>query len=323
MMKPRRSPPWLVVFASSPHNVPCDIRARETTLLTSLRCPSAEAQEEYLLAEEIALTAPADPPQKARRRTSRARSSSVRPMRTLAILGAVGALVAGVALPALASTKPSHAEAATLQQMAFDDAQSLVVASQATSAPMQRSGYSATTPEEIAKKKAEEAAKARAAAAARVAAATRATGSTSRVSDEDLRLAASGSGAVRYPLPQGSYHVSRTVGSGHNGADMVAPAGTPIFAAAGGVVRVSSESYFGYGVAVVIDSVVGGKRVSTTYAHMTNGTRAVQAGQAVEAGQFIGKVGNTGHSFGAHLHFEVKVNGGLVEPIGWLRVNAG
>jgi len=63
--------------------------------------------------------------------------------------------------------------------------------------------------------------------------------------------------------------------------------------------------------------------VSTTYAHMTNGTRAVQAGQTVEPGQFIGKVGNTGRSFGAHLHFEVRVNGSLVEPIGWLRANAG
>ena len=99
--------------------------------------------------------------------------------------------------------------------------------------------------------------------------------------------------------------------------------GTPIFAAAGGVVRTSSESYYGYGVAVVIDSVVGGQRVTTLYGHMTNGTRAVQAGQTVQPGQFIGKVGNTGRSYGAHLHFEVKVNGSLVEPISWLRANAG
>ncbi|MEV7631966.1 M23 family metallopeptidase [Microbacterium sp. NPDC089318] len=247
-------------------------------------------------------------------------------MRTVAILGAVCALVAGVALPALASSKPAPAQAATLQQMAFDDAQSLVVASEATSAPLERGTYSATTPDEIAKKKAEEAAKKRAAeaaaAAARVAASTRSGGNVN-VSDADLRLISSGSGAIRYPLAQGSYYVSRTVGGGHEGADMVAPAGSPIFAATGGVVRVSSESFGAYGVAVVIDSVVGGKRVSTTYAHMTNGTRAVRAGQTVEPGQFIGKVGNTGRSFGAHLHFEVRVNGSLVEPIGWLRANAG
>ncbi|WP_309065316.1 M23 family metallopeptidase [Microbacterium sp.] len=241
-------------------------------------------------------------------------------MRTVAIFAAVGALVAAVALPAYAVSKPSAAEATTLQQMAVDEAQSLVVASEATAAPMARGSYSATTPEEIAKKKAEAAAKARAAAAARVAAATR---SGSGPSDADLRLAASGSGAVRYPLPQGSYYVSRTLGSGHNGADMVAPAGTPIFATASGVVRTSSESYFGYGVAIIIDHVVGGQRVSTLYGHMINGSRAVQSGQVVQAGQFIGKVGNTGRSYGAHLHYEVKVNGSLVEPISWLRANAG
>lgn len=244
-------------------------------------------------------------------------------MRTVAILGAVCALVAGVALPALASSKPAPAEATTLQQMAFDDAQSLVVASKATTAPLERGTYSATTPDEIAKKKAEEAAKKRAAAAAAAARVAASSNSGGSISDADLRLISAGSGAVRYPLPQGSYYVSRTLSGSHNGADMVAPAGTPIFAATGGVVRVSSESYFGYGVAVVIDSVVGGKRVSTLYAHMTNGTRAVQAGQTVEPGQFIGKVGNTGRSYGAHLHFEVKVNGSLVEPIGWLRANAG
>lgn len=275
------------------------------------------------MAEEIVTTESAGDPKPARRRTPRRTRSNVKPMRTVAILGAVCALVAGVALPALASAKPAPAEAATLQQMAFDDAQSLVVASDATSAPIARGSYSATTPDEIAKKKAEEAAKKRAAAAAaaaRVAASSR--GGVS-VSDEDLRLISAGSGEVRYPLPQGSYYVSRTVGGGHEGADMVAPAGTPIFAATGGVVRVSSESFGAYGVAVVIDSVVGGKRVSTTYAHMTNGTRAVQAGQTVQPGQFIGKVGNTGRSFGAHLHFEVHVNGSLVEPISWLRANAG
>lgn len=245
-------------------------------------------------------------------------------MRTVAIFAAVSALVAAVALPAYAASKPVEAGAPTLQQMAVGDAQSLVVASEATAAPMQRGTYSATTPEEIAKKKAEEAAKARAAAAARVAAANRgSSGSGSSVSNADLQLVAAGSGAVRYPLPSGSYYVSRTLGNGHDGADMVANAGTPIYAAAGGVVRISSESYYGYGVAVLIDHVVGGQRVTTTYAHMTYGSRAVQAGQVVQPGQFIGKVGNTGNSYGAHLHFEVKVNGSLVEPMGWLRANAG
>ncbi|MDR2997071.1 MAG: M23 family metallopeptidase [Microbacterium sp.] len=240
-------------------------------------------------------------------------------MRTVAIFAAVGALVAAVALPAYAaSSAPSTAAATSLRQAAVDDAQSLVVASEATAAPIVRGNYSATTPDEIAKKKAEDAAKKRAAAAARVAS----TGG-GNVSNADLQLVAAGSGAVRYPLPAGSYTVSRTLSSSHDGADMAGPAGTPIFAATAGRVRISSESYYGYGVAVVIDGVVGGKRVSTLYAHMINGSRAVQAGQTVSAGQFIGKRGNTGRSYGSHLHFEVEINGSLVEPIAWLRANAG
>ncbi len=255
------------------------------------------------------------------RKAAPAKRTSIKPMRTVAIFAAVSALVAAVALPAYASTKPVDADATTLQQLAVDDAQSLVVASEATAAPLDRGNYEATTPEEIAKKKAEEAAAKRAAAAAKVAAAAKSSGGN--VSSADLQLVAAGSGQVRYPLPAGSYYVSRSLQSGHDGADMVANAGTPIFAAAGGVVRISSESYYGYGVAVIIDHVIGGQRVSTTYAHMTNGTRAVSAGQSVSAGQFIGKVGNTGNSYGAHLHFEVKVNGSLVEPMGWLSANAG
>ena len=259
-------------------------------------------------------------PLRSRLTSASAKRSSIKPMRTVAIFAAVSALVAAVALPAYASTKPVTADATTLQQLAVDDAQSLVVASEATAAPLDRVTYEATTPEEIAKKKAEEAAAARAAAAAKVASSS---GGSSNVSSADLQLVAAGSGEVRYPLPGGSYYVSRTLKSGHDGADMVSPAGTPIFAAAGGVVRISSESYYGYGVAVIIDHVIGGQRVSTTYAHMTNGTRAVSAGQTVAAGQFIGKVGNTGNSYGAHLHFEVKVNGSLVEPMSWLAANAG
>ncbi len=241
----------------------------------------------------------------------------VKPLRSIAIFGAVGALVAAVALPAYAASKPADASA-TVQQLAAVDAQSLVVASQTTAAPVDRGTFSATTPEEIEKKKAEEAAAARAAALASTASAG------SRSFDiGNYALVSPGSGEVRYPLPLGSYKVTRTLGGAHNGADMVSPQGTPIYAATAGVVRVSSESYYGYGVGVVIDGVVGGQRVETTYGHMTYGSRQVQVGESVAAGQLIGFVGSTGRSTANHLHFEVKVSGGLVEPIAWLSANAG
>lgn len=246
---------------------------------------------------------------------------AVKPLRSIAIFGAVGALVTGIALPAFASSKPSEAAPTTLQQLAAVDAQSLVVASQATAAPLARGTFSATTPEEIEKKKAEEAAAARAAAAAATASA--AGTSSSRFNTAGYALTSPGSGEVRYPLPMGSWNVSRTVGGGHNGADMLAPAGTPIYAAAAGVVRASAESIGGYGVAVMLDSVVGGQRLQTTYGHMLYGSRQVQVGQSVSAGQLIGYVGSTGRSTANHLHFEVWINGGLVEPMSWLSVNAG
>ena len=104
---------------------------------------------------------------------------------------------------------------------------------------------------------------------------------------------------------------------------MVASSGTPVYAAAGGTVRVSQSGYGGYGEAIVIDHVIGGQQVSTLYGHMISGSRVVSVGQTVEAGQMIGQVGNTGRSYGAHLHFEVRLGGSLVEPIGWLSANAG
>lgn len=258
-----------------------------------------------------------------RRRTPSARSAAkkmIAPMRSIAIFGAVGALVAAVALPAYAASSTPVDATATLQQVAADDAQSLVVASQATSAPLDRSTYSATTPEEIEQKKAEEAAEAAAAAAA---AAASSSAASAGVDMSGYAMTAPGSGEVRYPLPPGSYTEGRTVGGGHDGADMLAPAGTPIYAATSGVVRVSSESYYGYGVGVVIDGVVGGQSVSTVYGHMTNGTRQVSAGQTVQAGQLIGLVGSTGRSTANHLHFEVQIGGGLYEPYAWLAANAG
>jgi hypothetical protein len=80
-----------------------------------------------------------------------------KPLRSLVIVAMVGGLIATVALPAYGAWRPA-ANAVTLQQVAADHAQSLVVASDATADAISRDGYSATTADEIAKKKAEEAA---------------------------------------------------------------------------------------------------------------------------------------------------------------------
>lgn len=245
---------------------------------------------------------------------------AVKSMRSVAIFGAIGALVAGVAFPAYAASSTPVDATATLQQVAADDAQSLVVASEATTAPLDRGTYAATTPEEIEKAKVAKAAAAAARAAA--AAAVASTASTGSVDFGDYALVSPGSGEVRYPLPQGSYTVARTLSSGHDGADMSGPSGTPTYSAAAGVVRTSGV-HPNYGEYVVIDHVVGGRSVSTLYGHLSSGTRLVQAGQTVAAGQLIGQRGSTGRSTGPHLHFEVRIDGALIEPIAWLATNAG
>jgi len=101
-------------------------------------------------------------------------------------------------------------------------------------------------------------------------------------------------------------------GSFHYGIDIGAPTGTPIQAAAAGtVIYCGWES--GYGNLVVLDN---GGNLATAYAHQSQ--IAVSCGQQVTQGQTIGYVGCTGHCFGPHLHFEVRINGSPVDPLGYL-----
>ncbi len=97
----------------------------------------------------------------------------------------------------------------------------------------------------------------------------------------------------------------------HAGIDIAAPAGTPIQAAADGTI-VLAEPYGGYGNYTCVDH---GGGLSTCYAHQS--AFEITSG-SVEQGQVIGYVGNTGASFGDHLHFEVRVGGNPVDPMGYL-----
>lgn len=98
----------------------------------------------------------------------------------------------------------------------------------------------------------------------------------------------------------------------HAGIDIPAPSGTPIRAAADGIV-VSAGPRGGYGNTVIIDH---GSSVATLYAHQ--GDILVDPDQTVEAGEVIGEVGSTGLSTGPHLHLEVRVGGTPVDPLGYV-----
>jgi murein DD-endopeptidase MepM/ murein hydrolase activator NlpD len=97
----------------------------------------------------------------------------------------------------------------------------------------------------------------------------------------------------------------------HEGIDIAVGYGTPIHAAASGTV-VFSGWMSGYGNFVIIDH---GGGMATAYGHQSS---IAVGGGTVSQGQVIGYVGCTGHCFGPHLHFEVRINGSPVDPLGYL-----
>jgi murein DD-endopeptidase MepM/ murein hydrolase activator NlpD len=138
------------------------------------------------------------------------------------------------------------------------------------------------------------------------------------------RLQSAQGGGSAGPIRQGSgsliWPVNGPVVSGfgmrwgrlHAGVDIAVPAGTPIRAADSGRVVLLGWTG-GYGNYTCIDH---GSSLSTCYAHQSR--YGTSMGASVSQGQVIGYVGCTGHCFGDHLHFEVRVNGAPVDPMGYL-----
>jgi SLT domain-containing protein len=124
-----------------------------------------------------------------------------------------------------------------------------------------------------------------------------------------------GGGGFSFPAPfRKTSGYGKRWGKLHKGIDFGAPAGTPIPSQSGGVVRFSGfgksgSGYGGYGNVVHIDA---GGGLSYLYAH--NSKNNVKTGDSVRNGQNIGTVGNTGHSKGNHLHFEIRRNNQAVNP---------
>lgn len=109
--------------------------------------------------------------------------------------------------------------------------------------------------------------------------------------------------------PLATYAISQQYTFWHQGIDMTAPSGTPIYAIEAGVVELADSSFFGYGRHVIIAHERGMKSL---YGHMSEITTEV--GRKVARGEMIGKVGSTGWSTGDHLHLEVYQNDKTVNP---------
>lgn len=145
-----------------------------------------------------------------------------------------------------------------------------------------------------------------------------------QLSLDDLTAITRGGGAM--PLKPGTYSMSAYFGKTglwsryHTGQDFAATTGTPVYAAASGIIGQSRAGGWA-GIHLVVNHANGG---STLYAHLSG--KVVSPGQPVKAGQLIGYVGNSGNSYGSHLHFEYYPAGALPgdvysasDPMAWLR----
>lgn len=142
----------------------------------------------------------------------------------------------------------------------------------------------------------------------------------------------SSSAELQWPVPAGTKVLSpfgprscSGCSSYHEGVDLGAPGGAPIWAMASGVViETNSAGSSSYGVHVTLQHNIDGQIVNTLYAHMVVGSMTLKVGDVVTAGQALGAVGCTGSCTGTHLHFEIHPGGGAaVDPMAWLSARLG
>lgn len=227
---------------------------------------------------------------------------------TIGAMGIIGLLAVGMTTPAEAvaaasgtSPRGSMSLASDVRGVASGEIQAYVAPADAQSMALDRSDYSA-------------------ASVASLAADVGITNYSNFYTNDP-------NAAIQWPFAVGvsiSYGFGYRDGGFHEGADFTPGEGAHVQAIAAGTVRIATESGGAYGVTVLIDHIIDGKLVSTRYGHMLYGSLQVKVGDKVTAGQYIGRTGDTGRSFGAHTHVEVLQDGTTpIDPIAWLRANAG
>lgn len=169
-----------------------------------------------------------------------------------------------------------------------------------------------------------EAARRAAAAAKKTAAAAAASKGSSSSSSSSSDTGYSGGdgpfllpvGSARISSPYGprTHPITGEKGKVHTGVDFAVPQGTNIHAADSGTV-ILAEWWSGYGYCVIIDH---GGGVWTLYGHIRKGGLRVSAGDKVNRGDVVAESGSTGNSTGPHLHFEVRIDGKIVNPMPYL-----
>ncbi len=127
---------------------------------------------------------------------------------------------------------------------------------------------------------------------------------------KDTASITAGTAPVAFQLPLHGFNITTYFSYWHPGVDMAIEQGTPIKPVAKGVVTEATYNYFGYGNTVVVDH---GDGTWTRYAHLLH--MFVKVGDTVTPDMVIGQVGNTGHSTGPHLHFELHEGDQAIDPL--------
>jgi murein DD-endopeptidase MepM/ murein hydrolase activator NlpD len=237
------------------------------------------------------------------------RSAGQRILSTATLIAAP-LLFVGVSLPAnlfysTSQLTPAIAQETTEEALASGDAQAFVASSSEASLDgIQRESWSVTSYAEVLRAK---------------------------YGGRNYAYETNGIGPVRWPFPVAVPISSgfgarvapcRYCSSYHRGVDFTPGRGAPIYAIADGVVT-QQEYSGGYGEHAYIEHQINGQTVLSVYAHMEAGSSPLEVGDRVLVGDFVGLVGNTGTSTGAHLHFEIRIDGVYLDPFAYLQANAG
>lgn len=126
-----------------------------------------------------------------------------------------------------------------------------------------------------------------------------------------------------WPLTDGFAYRTAPVEQFHDAQDIAAPAGTPVLAIGSGKVVEAGYATDGCGFSIKIQHVVDGATLTSRYCHMQEDSHSYEVGDDVSAGVQVGRVGNTGLSFGPHLHLALRLNGAPIDPLPYIESKTG
>ena len=121
-----------------------------------------------------------------------------------------------------------------------------------------------------------------------------------------------------YPLTDGFAYRTAPVEQFHDAQDIAAPGGTPVLAIGSGEVIEAGYATDGCGFSIKLQHNVGGETLTSRYCHMQVDSHDHKVGDSIKIGDFIGRVGNTGMSFGDHLHLALRRSGVPIDPLPYI-----